>query len=161
MKRIFISLVLFCAVGVYAAVPQKETVSTNAAAAQPVVEIDYAAKAISLLESGDIAGAEKLLPEIKAPAGKLYVQACVERAKGTPKVAIRTIAKGIARHYHDQAWIAKSELLIAELYIECNMLNEADAAARQVQALYTETDVVKKADALRSKIEKLKETVKE
>ncbi len=166
MKRFFFSLFVFCSIGVHAAVPQKQAgatnnaVATNAVVVQPVEE-NFAETALSALEAGDISGAENLLSKIKNPAGKLYVQACIERAKGIPKVAIRTIANGIALYYRDPDWNAKSELLIAELYFELDMRDQADATARQMQLMYPETDVVKQADALRSKIEKLKETAKE
>jgi len=161
MKRISISWVVFCATGLYAAVPPKATGATPVAAAAQPVAVDSAAVALAALKAGDIPGAEKLLPEIKNPAAQIYVQACIERAKGDASAAIQTVAKGIVLYYNDQAWVAKSEMLSAALYVELGLLDEADVTAKQVQALYSGTDVVKEADALRSQIEKLKETVKE
>jgi hypothetical protein len=94
--------------------------------------------------------------KITSPEEKLYVQACLERANGDPKRAIQTVAKVMALYSGKREWMARSELLSAELYLELGMPEAADVTARQVQNLYAGMDVAKKADALRSKIKKLK-----
>jgi outer membrane protein assembly factor BamD (BamD/ComL family) len=93
---------------------------------------------------------------ITSPAEKLYTQACMERAKGDPKSAIQTAVKVIALYSGEKEWLARSELLSAELYLELGMPEAADITARQIQNLYAGMDVAKKADVLRSKIKELK-----
>jgi hypothetical protein len=150
MRRAFICWVVFCAVG--SGWAQKAGGATNAPAAVQPAAVDVAAGALSALETGNISAAEKLLPDIKNPAAKLYVQACIERAKGDANAAIQSVAKSIVLYYNDREWIAKSEMLSAELYLELGLLDAADVTAKQVQALYPETDVAKAADALCLKI---------
>lgn len=152
MRWFVVGLFLFAAAEGLAAKPKTQSVEPVAAPVVQTVEVDYAGKALSVLKAGNVAEAEKMLPEIKRPAARLYVQACVERAKGDARAAIQTISQAIARHYDDPDWIAESEVLSAELYIELGMLKQADVTARQIQVLYEGKDVVKKADELRIKI---------
>lgn len=97
------------------------------------------------------------VPE-KSPAEKLYIKAVAERKSGDPKQAVQTAAQIVALHADDADWLAKSEMLCAELYWELGLVDAADVTARQIQQLYAGTDVAKQAGALRSKIEKLKES---
>lgn len=110
-------------------------------------------RALAALGGGDIPTAEAIMPKIQNSAAKLYVQACVERAKKQPKAAIQTAIKLIAEYPNDMGWMPQTELLCAELYYEMGMTNSAVATARQTQKLYAGTNVEKEALALRSKIE--------
>ena len=94
----------------------------------------------------------------KNPAEMLYMQAVAEREAGQAKQAIQTVAQVITLHTGESAWLAKSEILAAELYLELGMLDAADVTARQVQALHEGSPSAEKADALRSTIEKLRMT---
>ena len=94
----------------------------------------------------------------KNPAEVLYMQAVAEREAGQPKQAIQTIAQMITLHSGESDWLAKSEILCAELYFELGLIDSADVTARQVQSLHEGTDSAEKADALRLKIEKLRMT---
>ena len=91
---------------------------------------------------------------VKTPAEKLYVQAVAERSDGKPKQAIQTVAKVITLHADESDWLAKSELLSAELYLELGLTNAADVTARQVDILHQGTESAEKANALRSMIKK-------
>jgi len=116
-----------------------------------VAELAFGAdEAVEVLSTG------QHLSGISNPAAKLFFKARIERAKGEPEQAIQTLATLIAHHAHDERWIAKSEYMSAELYLELGLLDAADVTARQIQQLYVGTDVAKQATALRAKIEKLK-----
>ena len=88
---------------------------------------------------------------------KLYVMACIAQANGKPEDASRMLGQLIVRYPNNEQWTARSELKNAEIYLEMGLLDAADVTARQIQNLYAGTDVAKKAGALRSEIEKLKE----
>lgn len=110
------------------------------------------------LNESQIQAMEQRLTTITDPAAKLFFKANIERAKGQPELALQTLAQLIVHHAHAEKWIARSELMSAELYLELGMLDAADVTARQVQQLYVGMDVKKQADALRSEIKKLKES---
>jgi len=101
---------------------------------------------------------EQKLASIKTPAAKLFFKAGVERLQGRPEEAIKILADLIVHHAHEKKWIARSELMSAELYLELGMPKSADATARQVQIMYEGTDSAERASELRSEIEKLKES---
>ena len=96
----------------------------------------------------------------KSAAEGLYEQACAIRESGDPRGAIELAATGVARYSQDKEWIAKTEWLCAELYMELNMLDAADVTARQITLLYPDTEFDKNAQALRIKIEELKKQSK-
>ena len=79
---------------------------------------------------------------------------CVKRV--TPYDAIQVLSKAIVHHATNENFIAKSELLSAELYIDLNMLSAADATAKQVMIIYMNSDVAIEAASLRGRIEQLK-----
>lgn len=109
------------------------------------------------LSPAQIQALEERLAGIRDPAARLFFQAGLEQTKGEPEQAIQTLSELIVNHAHNEKWIARAELLSAELYVELGMLDAADVTARQVQVLYEGTATAETATALRSKIEKLKE----
>ena len=140
MKRSFLLLTLFAAAGV------------SFGAEQAAVGAD----GNSGFDESKIQAMELRLVTITDPATKLFFQANIEREKGEPENALQILSKLIVHHASNEKWIARSELLSAELYLEMGMLDAADVTARQVQILHEGTDVAAKAGALRSKIEELK-----
>ncbi len=90
------------------------------------------------------------------PAAKLFFTARLERVNGDFKKAIQTAAQVVVLHSDRSDWLAKSELLCAELYVDLDMLDAADATLRQIQQMYAGMDVAAQADALQLKIETLK-----
>ena len=86
-----------------------------------------------------------------------YKQACLLRDRGEFLAAIEEAGKGIALNPLEREWLAKSELLSAELYVKVGMLEAADVTARQIEVLYFGTDFETKAKALREKIKQLTE----
>ena len=89
-------------------------------------------------------------------AEQLYNQAIELREEGNSYDAIQVLSKGIVHHATNENFIARSELLSAELYIELNLLSAADATARQVVNIYVNTDVAIEAALLRERIEQLR-----
>jgi len=135
------------------AVTAAAPVVVTAPVIDPVVTVQ---EGLVALTNQNVAAAEEAWAKLTHPAAKLYLKACIERAKKDPKAAIQTVVQVIALYSADEYWMAKSELLSAALYIELGLLEEAEATALHVQELYKEMDVITEADALRSQIEKLK-----
>jgi len=108
------------------------------------------------LSKSKLQALEQRLETITDPAAKLFFKAGVEQAKGEPEQALQTLSALIVHHAHDEKWIARAELLSAELYVELGLLDAADVTARQVQVLYEGTAVVAQASDLRLEIEKMK-----
>ena len=124
-----------------------------------VAAISLSAGAQEATPSAEIqAGQAVVKAAAMSPEEKLYEQAVSERKAGKPKQAIQTAAKIIALYADDAGWLAKSEMLCAELYLDMGMLDAADVTARQVQIIHKGTASADKADALRSTIEKLRIT---
>ncbi len=111
----------------------------------------------ALLAGSLAAVAQEVVPVTveKTPAEKLIEQAQTERAAGNPKQAIQTAAKVLILGPVEKETLAKCELLIAELYLEQGMTHAASVTARQISVLHEDSEVVKKADALQSKIDDL------
>ena len=74
-------------------------------------------------------------------AAKLYLLACVQRVQNEPKKAIQTVTSIIAEHGNDVEWLAPSELLSAQIYLDMAMTNSAVNTARQVMNMYAGTYV--------------------
>lgn len=110
-------------------------------------------RALVAIGENDQLTAETMLSKIQQPAAKLYVQACIERSKNQPKVAIQTAVNLIARYPNDMDWLPQTELLCAELYNEMGLPNSAISTARQTEKIYTGMNVEKEAQALRLRIE--------
>ena len=108
-------------------------------------------------EAVEVQSMDQQLASISDPAAKLFFTARIERARGDLKKAIQTVAQVVTLHADKPDWLAKSELLCAELYVDLGMLDAADVTIQQIQQLYVGMDVEKQVDALRSKIEKLRE----
>ena len=89
-------------------------------------------------------------------AEQLYNQAIELRGEGNSYDAIQVISKGIVHHATNENFIAKSELLSAQLYIDLNLLSAADATAKQVVNIYVNSDVAIEAALLRERIEQLR-----
>ncbi len=96
---------------------------------------------IAALGEGRVSDAEAMLGEINSAPGKLYLGACVERAKGLPKQAIQLITQLIAEYGNDLDWMPQAELLSAHLYVDMGMTNSAINTARQVKNIYAKSDV--------------------
>ena len=89
-------------------------------------------------------------------AEQLYNQAIELRHEGNSYDAIQVLSKAIVHHATNENFIAKSELLSAELYIELNLLSAADATAKQVVNIYVNSDAAIEAAILRERIEQLR-----
>lgn len=86
-----------------------------------------------------------------------YKQACLLRDGGDFSAAIEEVAKGIAQNPQEKEWLAKSEILSAELYLKLGMLKQAAVTARQVEKLYKGTEFETQAQSLSEKIKQLTE----
>lgn len=99
---------------------------------------------------------EQRLATIKDPAAKLFFRANLEQLKGNPEQAIQTLSKLIIHHADSEKWIARSEMMSAELYLELGLVDAAEVTAQQVELLYEGTEFAEKAKALQTKIAQLK-----
>ena len=98
---------------------------------------------------------EKKLSSI-SNAEQLFNQAVELRDEGNSYDAIQVLSKAIVHHATNENFIAKSELLSAELYIDLNLLSAADATAKQVMNIYVNSDAAIEAALLRERIEQLR-----
>ncbi|VGO22658.1 tetratricopeptide repeat protein [Pontiella sulfatireligans] len=104
--------------------------------------------ALAAIAEGDFKAVESLREEIESEAASLYLQASAERAQGQPKVAMQTVVEIIAEHANDVQWMAPSELLSAELYLDMAMTNSAVSTARQVKNIYGGSNIAADANKL-------------
>lgn len=106
------------------------------------------------IEEERIDSAKALLNDVSSETARLYLQACIERAEGNQKKAIRTVAGVIIKHANDLEWLGPSELLCAYLYND--MLgpdsvittNSPLNTARQVKNIYKGSSVAADAEKL-------------
>jgi outer membrane protein assembly factor BamD (BamD/ComL family) len=89
-------------------------------------------------------------------AESLYRRAIELREEGNPYDAIRLLSKVIVHHATNENFIAKSELLSAELYIDLDLLSAADATAEQIMNIYINSDIANEAAFLRERIKQLR-----
>jgi len=99
---------------------------------------------------------ESVLLDISDPVAKLYLTACMQRARGKAEAAIQTAVELIAKHPNDLGWMPLTELLCAELYLDLGMTNSAAATARQAEKFYAGTSIGKEAQAFRETLENAK-----
>ena len=107
--------------------------------------------------AGQAVETEPQASKVEPQVAQHYKQACLLRDRGEFLAAIEEAGKGIALNPLEREWLAKSELLSAELYVKVGMLEAADVTARQIEVLYFGTDFETKAKALREKIKQLTE----
>ena len=100
---------------------------------------------------------ETRLEAITDPATKLFFKAGIERVKGNREMALRTLSRLIVEHAHNEEWVARSELICAELYLELGMPDAADVTARQVEFMNEGTEAAETARRFREKIKQVKE----
>ena len=74
--------------------------------------------ALVAIDENDLGTAGKYKEQITSEAAGLYLQACIERAQGEPRTAIRTVSGIIIQHANEVDWLAPSELLCANLYMD-------------------------------------------
>jgi hypothetical protein len=89
-------------------------------------------------------------------AESLYHRAIELREEGNPYDAIQLLSKVIVHHATNEIFIAKSELLSVELYIDLGLLSAADATAKQVMNIYLDSDTASEAALLRERIKQLR-----
>lgn len=99
--------------------------------------------------------------EEEPAVAEIYKNACALRDQGKFAEAIEEVSKGIALNPMERDWLAKSELLSAELYLKMGVLESAQTVARQVALLYNETEFEAEAKRLQEEIKQLIEQSKE
>jgi len=108
------------------------------------------------LAMDNIDQAEKIKSELpeEAEAASLYLTAALQRAKGEPKEAIKTVTQIIEAHPNDVDILPASELLVAYCYLDMTgtnsviSTNSAMNTARQVKNIYAGTAVAVNAKKL-------------
>jgi len=110
---------------------------------------------LMLLETGGFQTLETLLKSSvankvypKDSAVRLYIEARLLQQKKKYNPAIRTAALLMALHSGDTDWMAKAELLCAELYFELDMPESAQSVLADIKEFYTDPNIQKKAAAI-------------
>lgn len=110
--------------------------------------------ALVAIAENDLETAKKIRGEVTSAAAGLYLQACIERAEKRPKDAIWTASGIILNYANDLEWLAPSELLCANLYLDMLGSNSAITTnsslhtARQVKNIYAGSSVAADAEKL-------------
>jgi hypothetical protein len=110
---------------------------------------------LMLLETGGFQALETVLKSPAADgvypqdsAARLYIEARLLQQKKEYNSAIRTAALLMALHSGEADWMAKAELLCAELYFQLEMPESAQAVLAAINEFYTDPNVQKKAAAI-------------
>jgi hypothetical protein len=110
---------------------------------------------LMLLEKDNFQTLETLLKSPAADAiypqdsaARLYIDARLLQQKREYNPAIRSAAQLIAAHSGDIDWVAKAELLCAELYFQLEMPESAQSVLADIKEFYIDPNVQKKAAAL-------------
>lgn len=106
------------------------------------------------LQAHDVAAAEEILNTEESKSAKLYFQACIDREKNEPRMAIKNLTQLIAEYGNEYAWMSEGELLCAELYLEMGYTNSAAETARQVGKIYKGDAVAGEAIQLAKRLPK-------
>jgi hypothetical protein len=107
---------------------------------------------LAALGEDRIADAEALLAGVESEPGKLYLGACIERAKGQTAAAFMLTNRLIREFGNDLGWMPQAELLNAHLYVDSGLTNSAINTARQVMNIYRNSDVGNDAGKLHSEL---------
>ena len=89
-------------------------------------------------------------------AEEIYNRALSLRADENAYEAVQVLSELIVHHATNDAFIAKAELLSAQLYTDLALWNAAESTAKQVMNLYVGTETATEADSLLNKIEQLR-----
>jgi hypothetical protein len=105
------------------------------------------------LAKGNIEDAEKMREEVDSEVGKIYLQACIERARQNPKAAFLLINEIISEHPNDLQWMPPSEFLNVNLYVDIGLTNSAIQTARQVKNIYANSNIAADAEEMQTFLE--------
>ncbi len=105
------------------------------------------------LTKGNIEEAERVLEGVDSTVGKLYMKACIERAKQNPKEAFLLVNEIISVYPNDLEWMPQAEFLNVHLYVDIGLTNSAINTARQVKNIYGNSSVAAKARKLQADLE--------
>jgi tetratricopeptide (TPR) repeat protein len=105
------------------------------------------------LAKDNIEEAEQLLESFDSEVGKLYLKACIERARNNPKAAFLLVNKIISEHPNDLKWMPQSEFLNVHLYMDIGLTNSAIQTARQVKNIYGKSNIAADAQKLQTYLE--------
>ncbi|OUX37386.1 MAG: hypothetical protein CBE26_03570 [Kiritimatiellaceae bacterium TMED266] len=89
-------------------------------------------------------------------AEEIYNRALSLRADENAYEAVQVLSELIVHHATNDAFIAKAELLSAQLYTDLALWNAAESTAKQVMNLYVGTETATEAGSLLKKIEQLR-----
>lgn len=88
------------------------------------------------LRSGDLAEAKGLIEGLAEGAMRHYFEAEITAAEVGAKAAMMQVTQLIAAYANEVDWLAPTELLAAQLYLEMGMTNSALQTAHQVASIY-------------------------
>jgi hypothetical protein len=102
------------------------------------------------LAAENIEEAENILEGFDSEVGKLYLGACIERAKENPKAAFQLINEIVFEHSNDLNWMPQAEFLNVQLYMDIGLTNSAIQTARQVMNIYGNSNIAVDAEKLQT-----------
>ena len=87
-----------------------------------------------------------------APVAERYFRAAQRLYRGEPKKAMQEVIEIIIEHANEVEWMAPTEYLAAEIYLELGMTNSARQTADQVANMYEGSEVAWAASLLEERL---------
>ena len=104
-------------------------------------------------ENNEVLLAEDTKPSV---AEVIYNRALALRADDNAYEAVQVLSELIVHHATNEAFIAKAELLSAQLYTDLELWSAAESTAKQVANVYVGSEIADQAVALLDRIEQLR-----
>ena len=107
---------------------------------------------LSALKAKNLNEARKHLEAADVPVAEQYFQAAHTLHKGEPEAAMQEVIEIIIEHANEVEWLAPTEFLAAEIYLELGMTNSARQTADQVATMYEGSEVAWAASVLEERL---------
>ena len=105
------------------------------------------------LRSGDLAEAKALIDGMSEGAMRQYFEAEITAVEAGAKAAMMQVTQLIAVHANEVDWLAPTELLAAQLYLEMGMTNSAVQTAHQVASIYQGSVMAMEAQSMMKQLD--------
>lgn len=129
---------------------KKEISNTNTLSDTFFIE-NLTSNKIEYIEENLIEDSNKVKIKINS-AESIFNEAMDLKNIGKPIEGIKVLSELIIHHPTNSNFIGKSELLCAELYLDANMFNTAQAVINQILSIYEDKEIISKADKINHKI---------
>ena len=107
---------------------------------------------ISALKAKNFKEAAKHIEAADAPVAEQYFKAAHTLHQGEPKEAMQEVIEIIIEHANEVEWLAPTEFLAAEIYLELGMTNSARKTADQVANMYEGSEIALAASLLEERL---------